>query len=156
MKRLLYFPLLCCFTFLSCERRDIAFEQTIDLDNNLMVNSNPLIFTYEHGNDTFQLYQISMTIKHKPDLQYLQIPFTLGIISPNGGSSAIPIAIPAFDKKKQFVGKQQTDSSFLLKQILFYSTRLSEGKNIFILQPATYNDTLVGISSITFAIDKVN
>ena len=121
-----------------------------------MVNSNPLIFTYEHGNDTFQLYQISMTIKHKPDLQYLQIPFTLGIISPNGGSSAIPIAIPAFDKKKQFVGKQQTDSSFLLKQILFYSTRLSEGKNIFILQPATYNDTLVGISSITFAIDKVN
>ena len=156
MKRLISFVLLGCITLLSCERRDVAFEQTIELDNNMMVTSNPLVFTYEHGKDTFQLYQISLAIKHQPNLPYMQIPFTLGLISQSGGSSAIPIAIPVFDKKKQFVGKPQADSTFLLEQVLFYSTRLSEGKNIVILQPASYNDTLVGISSITFAIDKVN
>lgn len=156
MKRFIFFALFGILMFLSCERRDVAFEQTVELDNNMMVTSNPLVFTYEHGKDTFQLYQISVAIKHLSDLPYTQIPFTLGFISPNGGSSAVPIAIPVFNAKKQFVGKQQADSTFLLEQVLFYSTRLSEGRNIFVLQPATYNDTLVGISSITFAIDKVN
>ena len=156
MKKFLFCVLIGLISLLSCERRDVAFEQTITLDDNMLVKSKPLIFTYEHGKDTFQLYQISMAIRHRFDIPYLQLPFVLGLIDPNGETSAIPIAIPAYDKKQQFVGKQQEDSTFLLEQILFYSTRLNEGKNTFILQPATYNDTLVGVSSITFAIDRVN
>ena len=155
MKRL-FLVLFALVALLSCERRDVAYEQTISLDNNMLVKAKPLVFTYEHGKDTFQLYQISMAIRHRFDIPYLQFPFVLGLIAPNGETSAIPIAIPAYDKKQQFVGKAQEDSTFLLEQVLFYSTRLSEGRNTFILQPATYNDTLVGISSITFAIDKVN
>ena len=83
------------------------------------------------------------------------LPILLGYMSPKGETATIPIAFPVYEKK-DYKGEKQSDGSILLKNTILYSNRMQEGKNLFTIEPATFNDSLYGVTSVTLRIEKAN
>ncbi|MCQ2608360.1 MAG: hypothetical protein MJ197_06710 [Bacteroidales bacterium] len=140
----------------SCAGKDVAYEKTYTFNNSVVTGKQPLNFEYEHGKDSFQLYNIVLSIKHMPKLSYGNLPLNLTYVSPIGEQLSVPIAVPVYDKDLKVRGTMQGDTIVTLEQELFYSQRLREGKNMFQITPATFNDSLDGIRSITLRIERAN
>ena len=156
MKRFLFGIVLSSMTFLfSCESSDVAFEQTYSVEDSVMTASKPYIFEFVNTKDSFQLYNVVLEIKHLPNFPYTMLPVELGYMSPKGETATIPIAFPVYEKK-DYKGKKQSDGSILLKNTILYSNRMQEGKNLFSVEPATLNDSLYGVTSVTLRIEKAN
>lgn len=157
MKKLSFIAICLVFlAFVSCARKDIAYEKTYSFDDKVITNEKPLQFVYAHDEDTFQLYTISLLIKHMPKISYTQLPLNLKYIAPTGISQEITIAIPVYDKNYKAIGKEQKDGTFLLEAELYGSERLLEGENTFEITPATLEHSLDGICSMTLRIERVN
>ncbi len=145
---------LCSLFFAACDEY-VAYEKTYDLEHDMMLATNPLVYEFENGTDTFQLYDVSLQFTLTPDFALAQIPIELGYGS-SKGKMAIPMAIPVYDKNKNFLGEVREDESIVLKQTILYENRMAEGKNIFTITPGTYNDTIQGLSSVMVKIEKAN
>lgn len=157
MKKLLFCAIaIASLCICSCASKDVAYEKTYSFDNTIVTGKQPLNFEYVHGKDSFQLYDIVLEIKHMPDLSCGNISLNIAYTSPVGEQLSIPIAIPVYDKDLKVRGTMQGDSIVVLEQELFYSQRLREGKNMFQITPATFNDSLDGIRSITMRIERAN
>ncbi|MCQ2960117.1 MAG: hypothetical protein MJ198_08030 [Bacteroidales bacterium] len=157
MKKIsLFFTLSALFLFNSCERKDIAYEKTYSFENKIVVGAKPLLFEFENGVDTFQTYNVCLEIKHEPKVTYSRIPIELGYYSPSGDTMAVPIAIPVYNQKYEYLGEMQEDSTVKLTQTIFYGNTMQAGKNVFSISPASHNDSLYGIHSIKLSIEKVN
>lgn len=156
MKRLFWGIILPSVIFMfSCESSDVAFEQTYSVEDSVMCASKPYVFDFVNTKDSFQLYNVVLEIKHLPNFPYTMLPILLGYMSPKGETATIPIAFPVYEKK-DYNGEKQSDGSILLKNTILYSNRMQEGKNLFTIEPATFNDSLYGVTSVTLRIEKAN
>lgn len=134
----------------------IAYEKIYDIGNGVLTSENPLVFEFENEKDTFQLYDMHLEICYNLGLNLAQIPLMFSYVSPNGESFSIPVAIPVVDKNYKSIGAKQDDGSFILKETILSHNSMRTGKNIFAFSPATANDSLKGIQSFKFIIEKVN
>ena len=160
MKKLMFLSMLCgAIMLVSCERTNVASEQTHVFENDLFVE--PVQSDFTNGKDTFQLYNIVLSLKLNFDsVWYRQLPFYMSYVSPNGDSVMIPIAIalpyePATEANTK-PSKPTTDSAWVFEETIFRANKMAEGRNTFYIAPATNNDTLLGISAITLRIEKAN
>ncbi len=157
MKKIFFcFIAVVAACLVSCAGKDVAYEKTYSFDNMVVTGAQPLNFEYVHGKDSFQLYNIVLVIQHMPKLSYGNLPLNLTYISPVGEQLSVSVAIPLYDNDLQVKGTMQGDTIVNLEQELFYSQRLREGKNMFQITPATFNDSLDGIRSITLRIERAN
>lgn len=154
MKRIYIYLFLLLFC-VSCDDY-IAYQKTYDIENNVLTGEKPLVFGFENEKDTFQLYDMHIEICYNMGLGLSQIPLLFSYVSPNGESFAIPLAIPVVDKNYKSIGAKQDDGSFILKETILSHNSMRTGKNTFAFAPATANDSLKGIQSVTFVIEKVN
>ncbi len=134
----------------------IAYQKTYDVENKVFTKENPLVFEFENEKDSFQLYDMHLEICYNMGLGNALIPLEFSYVAPTGESFSVPLAIPVFDKNYEAIGEKQQDGSFLLKETILYHNSMRKGTNTFSFTPATSNDTLVGIRSISFVIEKVN
>lgn len=134
----------------------IAYQKIYNIENNILTKDNSLVFEFENEKDTFQLYDMQLEICYNTSLNTAQIPFEFSYLSPNGESFSVPIAIQAFDRKYEARGIKQQDGSFILKETILSHNSMRQGKNRFSFIPASANDSLIGIQSVKFVIEKVN
>ncbi len=158
MRKVLF---ICCLwisgmAYIACESKDIAYEQNYIIEKSVMTGTNPLVYKFENNADTFQLYDVCVSINHVMNFESVRIPVELSYYSPKGDSISIPIAISVYDDDFKALGEIQKDSSITLTQTIFYANRIMSGVNTFKITPANNTDSLYGINSVTLSIEKVN
>lgn len=140
----------------SCENKDDVYEKTYSFEKNILTNKDVMRYDFDNPADTFQLYNIELSILHEPQVAISQLPLLLGYRSPNGESISVPIAIPLYDKSFKPVGTIRPDSLVELKQTLFYANSLRTGVNTFEIAMDSHQDSLFGVVSFTLSIERAN
>ncbi len=159
MKQFCYIGLfvgLVSVLFQSCEGKDVAYEKTYAFENHLLTQNEHPRFEFENTADTFQLYNVVLSVVHEPTVSAYQLPLELGYRSPYGESVSIPIAIPLYNNKFQPIGSMRSDSLVELQQTLFYANSFRKGLNTFELALDSHQDSLFGIVSFSLSIERAN
>lgn len=159
MKQFCYIGLfvgLVSVLFQSCEGKDVAYEKTYAFENHLLTQNEHPRFEFENTADTFQLYNVVLSVVHEPTVSAFQLPLELGYHSPYGESVSIPIAIPLYNNKFQPIGTMRSDSLVELQQTLFYANSFRKGLNTFELALDSHQDSLFGIVSFSLSIERAN
>lgn len=140
----------------SCEGKDVAYEKTYTFENNLLTKNEHVRFEFENTADTFQLYNVVLSVVHEPAVPTYQLPLVLGYHSPNEESVSVPIAIPLYGNGFKTVGTMRSDSLVELQQTLFYANSFRKGMNTFELALDSHQDSLFGIVSFSLSIERAN
>lgn len=150
------FALCLGIFFQACERKDVVYEKKYDFENHIMTNAKPMMFEFENTSDTFQLYNIVLSVVHERVVPTMRMPLIVEYDSPRGDTVSIPISIPLYNAKYQLIGDVREDSLVELRQPLFYSNTLQQGHNMFAIQLDNHADSLFGIVSVGLSIERAN
>ena len=128
--RYIYTVVISLVALLHACKTDTVYLLTHTLENNQIHKDSSLVFEYNNASES-TMHNITLFFKHTHAFIHKQAVVNFKYTSPKGESSDLTMGIPVRDLSGEFLGKQQNDSTWIVKHTIISKRALPYGQNTF-------------------------